>query len=60
MVGEGSEDEIDENQSQQEVSPRLKQIREKQRSFYDAAISAAEVIAKDTPGLIPKTIYNHY
>ena len=58
-----SEDEIHENESQQEVSPRLKQkeIREKQRSYYDAEISA-EVITKDIPGLIliPRTIYNHY
>ena len=62
MVSEGSEGEIDENESQQEVSPRLKQkeIREKLRSYYDAGISAAEVITKDIPGLIPKTIYNHY
>ena len=62
MVSEGSEDEIDENESQQEVSPRLKQkeIREKLRIFYDAGISAAEVIRKDIHGLIPITIYNHY
>ena len=62
MVSEGSEDEIDENESQQEVSPRLKQkeIRAKLRSYYDAGISAAEVITKDIPGLIPRTIYNHY
>ena len=61
MISEGSEDQIDENQSQQEVSPRLKQkeIKEKQRSYYDAGVSA-EVITKDIPGLIPKTIYNHY
>ena len=45
-----------------EVSPRLKQkeIREKLRSYYDAGISAAEVITKDIPGLIPRNIYNHY
>ena len=61
MVSEGSKDEIDENQSQQVISPRLKQkeIRQKLRSYYDAGISA-EVITKDIPGLIPKTIYNHY
>ena len=59
MVSEGSEDVIDENESQQEVSPRLKQkeIREKLRSYYDAGISAAVVIRKDIPGLKPK---NHY
>ena len=41
MASEGSEDEIDENESQQEVSPRLKQkeIRVKLRSYYDAGIS---------------------
>ena len=62
MVSEGSEDEINENEGKQEVSPRLKQkeIREKLRSYYDAGISAAEVITKDIPGLIPRTIYNHY
>ena len=62
MISEGSENEINENESQQEVSPRLKQmkIREKQRSYYDAGISAAEVITKDIPGLIPTKIYNHY
>ena len=62
MVSEGSEDEINENESHQEVSPRLKQkeIREKLRSYYDAGISAAEVITKDIPGLIQRTIYNHY
>ena len=62
MVSEGSEGEINENESQQEVSPRLKQkeIKEKLRSYYDARISAAEVIRKDIPGLIPRTIYNHY
>ena len=62
LISEGSEDDIDENQSQQEVSPRLKQkeIREKLRSYYDAGIYAAEVIRKDIPGLIPRTIYNHY
>ena len=38
---------------------KQKQITEKQRSYYDAGISA-EVITKDIPGLIPKTIYNHY
>ena len=61
MVSEGSEDEIDRNQSQQEVSPRLMQneTTEKQRSYYDAGISA-EVIRKDISGLIPKTIYNNY
>ena len=63
MISEGSKDEIDENESQQEVSPRLKQkeIREKQRSYNDAGISA-EVITKDILGLIliPRTIYNHY
>ena len=43
------------------ISSRLKQneIIEKQRSYYDAGISA-EVITKDIPGLIPRTIYNHY
>ena len=48
MVSEGSDDEIDEEQSQQEISPILKQkeIREKQRSYYDAGISAVEVITK--------------
>ena len=62
MVSEGSEDEINENESQQEVSPRLKQreIREKLRSYYDAGISASEVIKKDIHRLIPRTIYNHY
>ena len=62
MVSESSEDEIDENGSQQKVSPRLKQkeIREKLRSYYDAGIFAAEVITKDIPGLMPRTIYNHY
>ena len=62
MISEGSKDEINENESQQEVSPRLKQkeIREKLRSYYDAGISAAEVIRKDIPGLISRTIYNHY
>ena len=51
MVSDGSEDEIDENQSQHKVSPRLKQkeITEKQRSYYDAGISS-EVITKDIPG----------
>ena len=41
MVSESLDDEIDENESQQEVSPRLKQkeIREKLRSYYDAGIS---------------------
>ena len=40
---------------------RLKQneIREKLRSYYDAGISA-ELITKDIPALIPKTINNHY
>ena len=35
MVSEGSEDEINENESQQEVTPRLKrkEIREKLRSY---------------------------
>ena len=32
----------------------------KTRSYYDVGISAAEVITKDIPGLIPRTIYNHY
>ena len=61
MVSEGSEDQIDKDQSLQEVSPKLKQkeIREKQRSYYDAGIYA-EVITKDIFGLIPRTIYNHY
>ena len=56
---EGSEDVIDENENQQVVSPRLKQkeYREKLRSYYDAGISAAEVIKKDIHGLISK---NHY
>ena len=56
---EGSEDVIDENENQQVVFPRLKQkeYREKLRSYYDAGISAAEVIRKDIHGLIPK---NHY
>ena len=59
MVSEDSEDVIDENESQQEVSSRLKQkeIREKLRSYYDAGISAAVVIRKDIPDLKPK---NHY
>ena len=39
---------------------KQKEIREKQRSYYDARISAAEVIRKDIPRLIPRTIYNHY
>ena len=30
------------------------------RSYYDAGISAAEVITKDIPELIPRTISNHY
>ena len=62
VVSEGSEDEIDENESQQEVSPRLRQkeIREKLRGYYDAGISAAEVIRKDIQEFIPRTIYNHY
>ena len=30
------------------------------RSYYGAPISAAEVITEDIPGLIPRTIYNHY
>ena len=57
MVSDGSEDEIDENQSQQKVSLRLKQkeITEKQRSYYDAGISA-EVITKDILGFIPKKL----
>ena len=38
---------------------KYKEIREKLRSYYDAGISA-EVITKDIPGLIPRTIYNHY
>ena len=61
-ISEGSDNEIDDNESQQGVSQRLKQkeIREKLRSYYDAAISAAEVITKDTPGLIPTANYNHY
>ena len=61
MVSDGSEDQIDEDQSLQEVYPRLKQkeIREKQRSYYDAGISA-EVITKDIPTLIPKTINKYY
>ena len=61
MVSECSEDQIDESQSQQEVSQKLKQkqIREKLRSYYDAAISA-EVITKNIPGFIPKTVYNRY
>ena len=37
-----------------------REIREKLRSYYDAGISASEVIKKDIPGLIPRTIYNHY
>ena len=62
LVSEGLDDEIDKNESQKEVNPRLKQeqIREKLRSYYDAGISAAEVITKDIPGLIPRTIYNHF
>ena len=62
MVGEGSDDEIDENESQQEVYPSLKhkEIRQKLRSYYDAGISAAEVIRTKIPALIPRTIYNHY
>ena len=54
MVSEGSEDQIDENQSLQEFYIRLKQneIREKQKSYYDAGISA-EVTRKDIPELIP-------
>ena len=61
MVSEDSKDEIDVNESQQEVSPKLKQkeIKVKLRSYYDAWISA-EVIRKDILGLIPITIYNHY
>ena len=39
---------------------KQKKIREKLRSYYDAGISAAEVIRKDIHGLIPRTIYNHY
>ena len=62
MVSKYLEDEIDVNESQQEVSSRLKQkeIREKLRSYYDAGISADEVIRKDIFILIPRTIYNHY
>ena len=62
MVSEGSENEINESESQKEVTLRLKQkeIKEKLRSYYDAGISAAEVITKDIPGLISKIIYNHY
>ena len=61
MVSEDSEDQIDENQSLKEVSSKLKQkeIREKQRIYYDAGIYA-EVITKDIFGLIPIAIYNHY
>ena len=39
---------------------KQKEIREKLRCYYDAGISAAEVIAKDIPGLMSRTIYNHY
>ena len=62
MASEGLENEIDGNESQQEVSQRLKQkeIWEKLRSYYDAGISAAEVIRKDIPLLISRTIYNNY
>ena len=59
MISEGSDYE---NESQQKASPRLKQkeIREQLRIYYDAGISAAEVITKNIPGLMPRTIYNHY
>ena len=58
MISEGSDYE---NESQLEVSPRLKQkeIREKLRIYYDAGISA-EVITKNISRLMPRTIYNHY
>ena len=51
MASDGSEDQIDENENQQKVSPRLRQkeITEKQRSYYDAGIFA-EVITKNIPG----------
>ena len=57
----GSDDEIDENKSQQEISPILKhkEIRAKFRNYYDAGILAAESIRKDIPWLIYK-IFNHY
>ena len=40
MISEGSDDEINENESQQEVSLRLKQkeLRQKLRSYYNAGI----------------------
>ena len=62
MIREDSEDEIDENENQLEVSSRLKhrEIWEKLRGYYDAAKSAAEVIRKDIPVIIPRTIYYHY
>ena len=54
----GSDDEIDENESQKEVSLSLKhnEFKEKLRSYYDAS----EVIRKKIPALKPRTIYNHY
>ena len=62
MIRGSSDDEINENEIQQEVSSRLKQkeIKENLRNYYDAGISEAEVITKDIPGLIPRTIYNYY
>ena len=62
MISEGSNYETDDNESQQEVSPSLKQkeIREKLRGYYDAGIFAAEVITKDIPVFIPTKLYNNH
>ena len=62
MISEGSDDEIDENESQREISPRPKQkaIRDKLRNYYKASILEVEVIIKDISELIATKIYNHY
>ena len=39
---------------------KQKEIIEKLKCYYDVGISAAEVIRKYIPGLMPRTIYNHY
>ena len=62
MISEGSDDEIDENWSEQEVSSRLKhkEFREKLRNYYDVGISTGEVGRKDISELIPRIINNNY
>ena len=62
MVSGGSNHDINENKSQQEVAPRFnqKEIRGKLRSYYDAGMLAAEVIIKNIPGLMPRTICDNY